>query len=144
MSIVDAHGRAYTPRNAQMQQKVVFYKVAATGRILVGFPENFPAPRGMEKIVCGSAKEVERYSQMMRDQEKRDAEMTDAEREVVEAPMRKYVRDELKAKLLTANNVNRQFIEFALKQLDAKEAKAKAARGERISYMHREAFEAGK
>lgn len=129
-------------RNAQLSKKIVFYKHVKTGRITMGFPEEFQAPRGQQKIVCTSAAEAERWSQRMRDQDRLDEEMTEYERELVEGPMRDYARKELQTLMANARNpFNRDFCEYALKQIDEKEAKGKMIR---LSYLHSEAFESGK
>jgi hypothetical protein len=69
-------------RPAVQRTKIVFYKWNKAGviRYTVGAPENFPAPKGAEKIVCQSAAEVEKYSQILRDQDAADAEISEAER----------------------------------------------------------------
>lgn len=130
-------------KKARQKVNVVFYRYPKlNNRIEVGFPEHFPAPNGAEKIVCSTAREVERYSALMREQDKMDAEMSEIERERVEGPMRDYVRKELQAKLATANNqMNRDFIKFALAQIDEKDKRGKEIRE---SHMHAEAFEQGK
>lgn len=130
------------PRNAQMDVKIVFYKHIATGRITVGFPEQFPAPTGSEKIICNHASDVERWSSLMRQQDKEREEMTDIERELFEAPIRAEHRKELQHLAANARNqLNRDFCLFAIKKIDEADARGKTIRD---SYMHVEAFEAGK
>lgn len=130
-------------KSARQHIKVVFYKYPKlNNRLVVGFPDEFPTPPGAEKIVCTTAREVERYSQMLRDQEKLEQEMTDIERETIEGPMRDYVRKELQHKMANARNqVNRDFCAFALKKLDEADARGRTIRE---SYMHIEAHEQGK
>ena len=120
---------------------VVFYFNRAQDRIMVGFPENFPAPAGFEKIVCRSAAEVDKWDRKMRDQEKRDAEMSDEQREAVEGPMRDYARKELTRLMLNArNNLNREFCRVALQKLDDDDKRRKM---KRESFMHIAGFENG-
>jgi len=130
------------PRQAQMDKKVVFYQHGKTGVVTVGFPEEFPAPPGNVKIVCTNAAAVDRWSEVMRQQEKQRAEMTEMERELFEAPIRAEHRKELQHLAANARNqMNRDFCLFALQKIDEADAKGKMVRE---SYMHAEAFEAGK
>jgi|WetSurMetagenome_2_1015567.scaffolds.fasta_scaffold26628_4 hypothetical protein len=137
--------RLWIPRRLKPVVKrirVVFYRHIKMNRIMVGFPEEFPAPKGCEKIICETAKEVELWSGRMREQEKRDEERTDEEREFVEGQMRDYVRKELIAKMMTSKNaLNRDFCRQALERLDEQQKKRKIVRE---SYMHAEAYEDGK
>lgn len=121
---------------------VVFYWNQKLDRILVGFPENFPAPHGFQKIVCRTAAEVDRWSQKLRDQERRDDEMTDEQREVVEAPLREYARKELHNKMANSRNaINREFCRRALEIMDEQD---RSRRLIKESFMHVEGFESGK
>lgn len=129
------------PRSAQLGTKVVFWFNRKLNRIVMGAPENFPAPRGFEKIVCTSAHEAEIWSQRMRDQDKADQEQSDYERELIEGPMREYARAELRHLMANArNNLNRDFCKFALAKLEEAEQRGKTIRE---SYLHAEAYEAG-
>ena len=130
--IVVPYSPSTRPRHAQLARKIVFYKHVASGRLTAGFPEEFPAPKCMEKIVCNHASEVERYSAIMRQQEK----------ELFEAPIRAEHRQELQRLAANARNqLNRDFCLFALKKLDEADERGKLIRE---SYMHVEAFEEGK
>jgi hypothetical protein len=117
-------------KSARKAVAIVFYRYPKLNNLIqMGFPENFPAPAGAEKIVCRTAREAEKYSQMMRDQEKIEQELSDYERELIEKPMRDYVRAELRQKMQNARNqVNRDFCAWALKQLDEKEEKGRTIR----------------
>ena len=128
-------------RPARKPVRVVFYKHSTSGRIVVGFPENFPAPHGFEKIVCTTAHEVEQWSSRLRAQEKADEEMTDIQREMIEGPIREYARKELLHLRANARNqINRDFIDAALKRIDEKEKRGKMVRE---SAMHVEGYEEG-
>ena len=131
-------------RPAVKRVKTVFYHNPTSGHILVGFPEQFACPhKGYVKIVCETAAEVDRWSQKLRDQEKRHEEMTDEQRESIEGPMRKAARAELYQKMVNARNaMNREFCRFAIEQIDAYEENLKKKKVE--SFMHAEAFEDGK
>jgi hypothetical protein len=130
-------------KTARQHIRIVFYRYPKlNNRLTVGFPDNFPAPPGAEKIVCTTAREVEKYSQMIRDQEKIEQEMSEYERELIEGPMRAYVRAELRHRMENSDNqINRDFCAYALKQLDEKEEKGRTIRE---SHMHIEAHEQGK
>jgi hypothetical protein len=126
---------------ARKQIRVVFYYHRKFNRIVVGFPEQFPAPQGWEKIVCTSAAEVELWSKRLRLQEQCDEEMSDEQREAVEGPIRNYVRKELVSRMMNARNeLNREFCRYALKRLDEQESRRKM---KKIAFMHAEAHEDG-
>ena len=131
------------PRNAQLHTKVVFYRHMATGRYQVGFPDQFPAPPGFEKIVCNHAYEVVKMDKVLRRQEAEERERTAEERERVEGPMRDYLRGLIRQGKANARNpLNRTFCEKSIERLDAK---AEANSKEHIeSFMHSEGFDAGK
>ena len=135
------------PKPAVKRVAVVFYWSQKHNRIAVGAPEEFPLPKilaeqGFQKIVCRSASEVDRWSQRMRDQEKRDAEMTDEQRYAFEGPLREALRKELVTKMMNSKNaLNRDFCRAALQQMDAADEEQKRAKTE--SMMHAEAYESG-
>jgi len=126
---------------AQLGKKPVFYR-DGSGAILTGMPENLPAPRGYEKIVCNNVREAERYSEMQRQQERVSHGRQREERGAVEAQFQAEIRSEMTTKMLNArNNVNREFMRRALEN--------NAQRGdptayERESYLHAEGFEQGR
>jgi hypothetical protein len=131
-------------RPAVQRTKIVFYKWNRGGviRYTVGAPEQYPAPKGAEKIVCESASEVEKYSQILRDQDAADAEISEAERYEREEPVWQALRADLQHRMLNAKNeINREFCRHALMEMDKAEAKRKEVRE---SYMHVEGFEQGK
>ena len=131
------------PRNAQLRTKVVFYKHIASGRYCVGFPDQFPAPHGFEKIVCNHAYEVEKWDKVLRRQEVAERELAAEERERIEGPMREYLRGLLRqGKANARNDINRAFCEESIQRLDAKVEER--SKGNVESVMHVEAFEHGK
>lgn len=137
--VAEPAGRSH---NAQLSTKIVFWHNPNTDHILQGAPEHFEPIFGYRKIVCHHAHEAETWSKRLNQQDKRMAEMTDYERELVEGPMRDDIRRELKEKLHHARNgVNRMMLERALYELEKSEAKGKTVRE---SYLHVEAFEHGK
>lgn len=136
---------SYKP--AEKKIAIVFYHQKSTGHIQVGFPDQYPLPKilekeGFEKIVCRTAKEVELWDQKMREQEKREEEWTDEQREMIEGPIRRMARQELTHKMMHSRNaINREFCRQALLQLDLAEERMKM---KRESFMHIVGFEDGK
>ena len=121
---------------------IVFWVINKTQRIVVGCPEAWPAPRGMTKVVCRTTREVEKWSQKMRDQDRRDEEMSAAERDLVEGAMREYARADLNHRMATSTNqMNRDFCHFALQKMDEEDARRKMEKRE--SWMHCESHEDG-
>jgi hypothetical protein len=128
-------------KTAQMTKKVVFYK-DSSGRIMSGMPENIRAPKGLEKIVCGSALEAERYSSLQRRQESREHRIQMEQRGAAENDFANEIRSEMRTKMANArNNVNREFMRRALERMDGK---TDPTRFERESYLHSEGFEQGR
>jgi hypothetical protein len=141
----------WIPRHLKPARKfvnVVFYHNVKNGHISIGAPESFPLPQilvnaGYQKVVCRTAAEVDRWSEKMRDQDRRQEEQTDEQREAFEAPLRALIRDELVHNMLHArNDVNRTFCQQAIARIDAEEDARKKIK--RVSYMHAEAHEDGK
>lgn len=134
-------------RPAVKRIAVVFYHQKSTGRIIVGFPEQFPLPPsfakvGFERVICRSAAEVDLWDKKMREQERRDEEMTDEQREAVEGPIRAYARQQLVTAMLDSRNqVNRDFCRAALNRMDEDERRRKM---KKESFMHIVGFESGK
>jgi hypothetical protein len=131
-------------RPAVQRTKIVFYRWVKGGvtRYTVGAPEQYPAPKGAEKIVCESAADVDKYSQILRDQDAADAEISEAERYEREEPIWQALRSDLQHRMLNAKNeVNREFCREALRRMDEAEAKRKEVR---TSFQHCEGFEFGK
>ena len=126
---------------------IVFYHHRKTGKIIVGFPESWPIPdffkkAGYQKIVCRTMREVDKWDQRIRDQEKREEEMTDEQREAFEGPIRDACRKELVTKYMNARNpINKEFCRQALERIDADERRRKMTRE---SFMHIAGFEDGK
>lgn len=142
--LTDAAGNVkVTSHNAQMAMKIYFWHNPRTDHIMQGAPPQFDhmIPPGYQRITCNHAHEAETWSQRLNAQDKRIAEMSDYEREMVEGPMRADLRRELRAKLLNARNgINRRMLEIALQKLDEAEEKGKTTRE---SYLHVEGFEHG-
>lgn len=147
--LTDALGAPKRSHNAQMHVKIVFWHNPEKDHILQGAPENFDPPAGYLKIVCNHAAEAELWSKRLREQDKRFAEMEDMDREGFEGPMRQHLRQET-IKLMNNpplgiderhKRVRYKLLEMSLKALDQSELRAKTVRE---SFLHSEAFEAGK
>ena len=141
----------WIPQNLKRAKKVVnvvFWYSKKLDHIRVGAPEWFPIPRnlvmlGYEKIVCRTARELEKWSQKMRDQERRERERSDEQRDAFEGPILKKMRDDLHHQMANArNNINRDFCRQALLQLQEYEDRRLIEKLE--SMMHVEGFEDGK
>ncbi len=125
-------------KDAQMDKKVTFYR-DSSGKIMGGLPENIPAPKGYEKIVCGSAMEAERYSSLQRRQEQVEHRYQQEQRGAVEGQFAEELRSEMRTKMANArNNLNKDFMRRALQRMDGK---TDPTAYERESYLHSEAYE---
>lgn len=128
--------------NAQLAKKPVFWENPLTRELRMGLPEQFPAPYGWEKIVCGTAMQAEWYSNELRKQEKIKHEVKMAERHAIEAPIEAQLRAHTQNLMANArNNVNREFLRRSLELMDKK---GKPWEWKRECYLHSEAFEQGK
>lgn len=127
--------------NVQLSRKVCFYYNSTSGEILTGFPEQYPAPRGYEKIVCNSAHEAEKWSARQRDWDKFKHTLIQEQRELIEAPMKEAMRSQMRSLMANArNNTNREFLRRALETTDVKTGWHYA----RESFLHAEAYENGR
>jgi hypothetical protein len=125
-------------KTAQMSKKPVFYK-DSSGKIMSGMPESIPAPKGYEKIVCGSALEAERYSSMQRQQERFEHRAEQERRGAIEAEFIGQIRSDRRTLIANArNNRNRDFLRRA-EEMSAGRQDPTAY--ERESHLHAEAFE---
>jgi hypothetical protein len=124
--------------NAQLSKKICYWQ-DRNGALYMGLPERFPAPPGMEKIVCASALQAEFWSKRMRQQERVREMAKDEERERVEGPMRKNLRSHIQHLAANArNNTNRDFL---LKHLENYERRPDLTKSRYESYLHSEAYE---
>lgn len=133
-------------KQAQKKIAIVFYYQPSTGHITPGFPDEFPLPpilaqEGFQKIVCRTAQEVDIWDKKCREQEAREQEMSDEQREAVEGPIRRMVRQELTNKMMNSSNaLNREFCRQALLKLDEQEERLKM---KRESFQHVVGYEDG-
>jgi hypothetical protein len=127
---------------------IVFWFSRKLDHIRVGAPEWYPIPKnlvllGYEKIVCRTAHDVEKWSQKMRDQDKRERERSDEQRDAFEGPILAKMRSDLHHQMANARNaVNREFCRQALVKLD--EYQDRRLKEKIESYMHVEFAEDGK
>jgi hypothetical protein len=110
---------------AQMSKPVVFWYSKKLQHIMCPPSIVHDPPSGYEKIECRHAHEVDKWSNMLRAQEKRVKEMTDEERYNFEEPIRAQGIAELKKQLMHANPINRGFLEAAIKLLEMKREERK-------------------
>jgi hypothetical protein len=130
----------WTSRNAQIGSKVVFYR-DSTGKVITGLPEKYAAPKGFQKIVCGSVQEAERYSEIQRRQETVENGKTMEEREKIEgAAQKEWRRNATRLMENSRNQFNRDFMEAALRR----NAEHRPWEYKRESYLHSEGFEENK
>jgi len=126
--------------NAQLKTKIVYWQHGVTGQIVMGAPEVFPAPPYYNKIVCHTAYEAERYSQLMREQEASREAMIDEEREAIEGEMIRNLRSHMHNQIANARNaMNRDFLRIWLQRQET----MVSPRMNRVSYLHSEAYEQG-
>lgn len=129
-------------QQAQLSHKPVFWYNGTTGEIRTGFPEQYAAPHGFEKVVCTTAHEAEMWSERQRKWEDFKHQMSQQEREMIEGPARDGIRKHILHLMGNArNNLNREFLRLHLEQYDKKPAPWKY---KRESYIHAEAFEKGR
>lgn len=127
-------------KNPQLSKKVVYWQ-DRNNQLYMGLPEPFPAPLGMEKIVCVTAQQAEFWSRRMREQERVREEAKNEEREKIEGPIRQNLRSHILHLAGNArNNMNRDFLLMHLQQYDQR---ADLTKTKRVSYLHSEAFEQG-
>lgn len=127
--------------NTQLAIKVIFWQNQISGQLVMGAPEPFPAPRFYNKIVCRTAHEAERYSQMMRDQEASREAMIDEQRDAIEGEMIRNLRSHMHNQIANARNaMNADFLRIWLQR---QEAMVNKTRSTRTSYLHSEGFEIG-
>jgi aspartate oxidase len=128
--------------SAQMAKKIVYWRNPINQQLTMGLPENYPAPWGWEKIVCGTAMAAEFWSNEMRKQERIAEEAKDEERERIEGPMKKQLRSHMFNLMANARNeMNREFLRRHLELYDKRQDKTKF---KRESYLHSEAYEHGR
>lgn len=148
--LTDATG-AIKPRNAQMGTKIYFWHNPRTGHIYQGAPPQYDAmrPQGYETITCNHPWEAEKWSARLNEQDNREQAFNDEEREMVEGARRVDLRKEiLELKRNPPDYIDGRhkrardmLLDMALGQLDEHEERRIT---KRESFLHLEAFEAGK
>lgn len=126
----------------QMTKPVVFWWSQKLDHILLPASPIAPSPTGYQRIECRHAHEVEKWSECLRQQEKRIREMTDEERYNFEEPIRVHGIVELRKLLANATDPkNRIFLKRSIELLEQKREQRRKEYVE--TYMHAEGFEAG-
>ena len=126
---------------AQLSTKIVFWLDTRTGQYVMGLPENYPAPAFYEKVVCNTAHEAERFSQIMRQQEAERESWEAEERERIESELVRNLRGHIHSQIANARDwKNREFLQRHLALYDQRQARWK---WKRESYLHSEGYEKG-
>ena len=84
----DIRPKSWSRGNIQLDKKVVYYK-NRYGKVELGLPEDRPAPKGCQKIVCNNVFEAERYSEIVRRQERSEHGRIKEDREQIEGEAQK-------------------------------------------------------
>ena len=122
--------------------KIIFWRNTTNGQVVMGMPEQFPAPPYFEKIVCGTVQEAERWSGIMRQQEAERDQIKDEEREEAEERMKSNLRSHIHAQIANArNSMNRDFL---VKHLEAYDNRINRTKSKRESFLHAEGYERGR
>lgn len=131
----------YIPKHlARKTLRIVFWYCRQADFIMLPPSPLAPAPKGFEKIECRYAADVDMWSRRLRRQEKRMREMTDIERFEYEGKVQSSIIEEMKACLAkSTDETNRRFMEFFIKQAEAKRASRRMEVVE--TFMHCEAKE---
>lgn len=130
-------------RHAYLSKPVVYWQNTITGQIKMGFPEQFNPPPYHNKIVCQTVHDAERWSQLMRDQERVNEQVYADTRGAYEETLRSHLRKEIHHRLAqTSDPVNRGFLEAYLKKIENRPSDPTQSRRE--SYLHNEGFEQGR
>lgn len=125
--------------SANLKKKIVYWFNPITKEWRMGLPEQYPAPNGFDKVVCNTAHEAELCSEKMRMWESFNGEMEDAQREMMEGPIRKALRDQILWQATNARNaINRDFLLRHLEQYDKRQNRTQM---KKVSYLHSEAYE---
>jgi hypothetical protein len=134
----DIRPRAWKRGNAQLDKKVIYYK-DKSGKISLGLPENYSAPKGCEKIICNNVFEAERLSEAQRRQERAEWNAHMEERRSIEEPGLNEIRRNRQTLIANArNNLNRDFLIAAQERLGNR---PKPWEHERESFLHNEGYE---
>ena len=135
----DLRPKSWSKGNAQLSQKPTFYQ-DRSGKVVTGLPEDRPAPRGFQKIVCNNVFEAEKLSELQRRQERIEHGKIKEDREQIEGAAQKAWRSNAHNLMANARNqVNRDFMEAAL----ARNAEHRPWEYSRESYLHSEGHEEG-
>jgi hypothetical protein len=128
----------WTSRNAQLDKKIVYFANERTGEIRMGLPENFPATKGFNKVVCNNTREAEAWSDRLRQYNLSKEARTDEARERIEGPMREQIRADMHHRMANSSSkLGKEFIARYLEKMDKRDGN----RMVREEYLHSEAYE---
>jgi hypothetical protein len=133
----DLRPKSWIRGSAQLDKKIVYYR-DRKGKLMLGLPENYSAPEGVQKIVCNNVYEAERFSELQRRQERFEDQATMERREEIEGAIQKEWRSNAIRLMEGARNqVNRDFMEAALKRNE----EHRPWEFKKESYLHQEGHE---
>jgi hypothetical protein len=128
-------------RNAQLSKKIVYFQNEKTGEIRMGLPENFPASKGFQKVICGSAHEAEVWSDRLRQYNCSKERIKDEERAQIEGEQAKAIRSNIHHLMANSRSkYGKVFMERHLERMDKAESRRRMTREE---YLHSEGYERG-
>jgi hypothetical protein len=131
----------WTSRNAQLSKKIIYFENQRTGEIRMGLPEQFPASRGFQKVVCGSAHEAEVWSERLRRYNMVKEAKVDEERGRIEGEMAAEHRSKINHLIANSRSkYGKEFLRAHLERMERAESQRKTTREE---YLHSEAYEKG-
>ena len=137
----DLRPKSWSRGAAQLDKKIVYYK-DRNGKLSLGLPEDRPAPKNVQKIVCNNVYEAEKYSELQRQQESRELRIENERRRAIEEPKLDEIRRHRRTLMENArNNMNRDFLRAA-EEWSSKKPKSWERRRE--SFLHSEGYEEGR
>ena len=108
----------------QMSKPIIYWYSKTLDLIVVGAPEPFSAPPGYETIKCIHAHDADKWSERLREQERRLAQMTDEERFAFEDKVAaSNLEGARKGYLKETDPVNKEIAALIIRQMEATRAK---------------------
>ncbi len=105
-----------TFRNAQFAQPIVVFKNTKTGKFRFPGKADNPTPTGFERLEIRSVAEARKFEKHMNLKEKERYEQRKIMDEIEMAPVRDYMRAELRKKMEHFSPFGRAFAEAAIKE----------------------------
>ncbi len=108
----------------QMAKPIIYWFNRKRDYIVVGAPDPIPAPSGYETIKCIHAHEADKWSQRLRDQEHRLAQMSDEERFLFEdAVAAENIAEAKKNYQRMPDSFNKEIAAMIIQRMEASRAK---------------------